>query len=375
MKQLAILILYVSISYCSFAQESSVSLTGYLEKPVKDHVILKRFDGVDYHAVDSVLSPELSFTFNRPDHEINFYAIEIPGKRGWLQFVWDKSITIKLEPDSLWLSQIEGSPETDEYIKYKNSIEPLKKQVIDYSIKFNSASSQDSVKYYMDKQEQVTDSIFRYTLHYIKTSKPTYTSMYMIYWAQSWGKLNKEEVLPYYNLLTDEWKQHFLMKDLMTKLDRKEAIEKSFKEKMLAPTFSAVNAITQEEVTLEKLLLEKKPIVLDFWGIWCGPCIKSIPELKKAHNYLKDKVNFISVAWDSGNKRHQTVSFIKKEGMNWTHLFEDRTKNDLSHLNLVYEIESYPTLILIDAEGRLSKRAEGTEEVKELLEDLYDYKP
>jgi len=42
--------------------------------------------------------------------------------------------------------------------------------------------------------------------------------------------------------------------------------------------------------------LRIKYAVLEFWGTWCGCCIKDIPEMKKYFNKYKTKAMFASIA-------------------------------------------------------------------------------
>ncbi|MGB0918869.1 MAG: TlpA family protein disulfide reductase, partial [Flavobacteriales bacterium] len=39
-------------------------------------------------------------------------------------------------------------------------------------------------------------------------------------------------------------------------------------------------------------------VVLDFWGSWCGPCLRDIPKLMQLHAKYGDKVVFVSVAFE-----------------------------------------------------------------------------
>ena len=40
---------------------------------------------------------------------------------------------------------------------------------------------------------------------------------------------------------------------------------------------------------------KEKYVLLDFWGTWCGPCIKLIPDLKQLQKKYKDLV-IVSIA-------------------------------------------------------------------------------
>lgn len=89
----------------------------------------------------------------------------------------------------------------------------------------------------------------------------------------------------------------------------------------------------------------KKPVVLNFWGTWCPPCRKEIPELVKLHNEYQDKVELVSLAVrDTPTK---VENFSSAQGMEWLMLIAE---NDIL---LKYNVTvGVPTTIFLDKNGK-----------------------
>ncbi|MDE5552222.1 MAG: TlpA family protein disulfide reductase, partial [Muribaculaceae bacterium] len=85
-----------------------------------------------------------------------------------------------------------------------------------------------------------------------------------------------------------------------------------------------------------------KWVVLDFWGSWCGWCVKGFPALKEAYKQYGDKVVIIGIDcneseadWRAGVKQHQ---------LPWLNLYNGNDKK----LYEEYKIEGFPTKAIIN---------------------------
>ena len=91
--------------------------------------------------------------------------------------------------------------------------------------------------------------------------------------------------------------------------------------------------------------ISNKVILLDFWNIHCGPCVKSLPELQKLHDKYKERgVTVISCA--SGNKQ-QTKKFLDKHGYSFPAAMAS------NQMILDYAIRGNPSYFMIDRNGNL----------------------
>lgn len=80
--------------------------------------------------------------------------------------------------------------------------------------------------------------------------------------------------------------------------------KKSVATKKVVPAPPAnLPKVTQIDAVALKDLFKRegenqKPLLVNFWATWCGPCVEEFPDLVKIDNDYKGKIDFITVTLD-----------------------------------------------------------------------------
>ena len=114
--------------------------------------------------------------------------------------------------------------------------------------------------------------------------------------------------------------------------------------------------------------LKGKYVLIDFWGIWCGPCVAEMPEVKEFQEKHKD--NLVVVGINSGDTKEKIEAFVNKNNYGWMQLMSDKKNTPDNFVNR-FNVQGFPTKFIIDRRGKIIKRFVGSgEEAFKMLEEL-----
>lgn len=95
-----------------------------------------------------------------------------------------------------------------------------------------------------------------------------------------------------------------------------------------------------------------KPIFINFWASWCGPCRVEMPDIERI--YQEQKGDLVILAINVGETPEQARDYIAEGG------FTFPVAVDENHaLSEVFTINSYPTSLFISNNGTIMRRASG----------------
>lgn len=197
------------------------------------------------------------------------------------------------------------------------------------------------------------DSTFKATF---RASADSWWGPMLVLYSYSYiTEQNAEE----YNYFSDEVKESFYGKLLHDK------IWPPTMEGKQMPDFHFTNHTDSKAMSLKECLTGKKYLLLDFWASWCKPCRKEIPNIMNLYQkYHAKGFEVVSISADTSAEAWEKA--LKEEKLPW---YNDRD-GEQGICNL-YKVQYYPTLYLLDAEGKVVAKDLRGEELAAKLAELF----
>jgi beta-lactamase regulating signal transducer with metallopeptidase domain/peroxiredoxin len=135
----------------------------------------------------------------------------------------------------------------------------------------------------------------------------------------------------------------------------------------IVPDFSATD-LDGKPISLQQY--RGKVVLLDFWAVWCGPCLGEMPNIKRVYDTYRDQgFDIIGVSLDTDEARLR--NYLKENGIQWRQIFSGQKWE--SPLAQQYGIRAIPTPCLIARDGTLiSREARGLKLEQLVVEALKD---
>ncbi|MGE5138809.1 MAG: TlpA family protein disulfide reductase [Rudaea sp.] len=109
----------------------------------------------------------------------------------------------------------------------------------------------------------------------------------------------------------------------------------------VAPDFT-LPAIDNRKVSLAQF--RGKPVIVNFWATWCGPCNAEMPNLEKV--YQQHKNDIVILAIDQGDSGDQVKGFSEIYHLNFPLILDQKMQ-----VGDRYRVNALPTTVFVDKQG------------------------
>jgi peroxiredoxin len=94
-------------------------------------------------------------------------------------------------------------------------------------------------------------------------------------------------------------------------------------------------------------VLKGKVVLIEFWGTWCGPCVRAMPRIQALHARFKDRgLKVLGISYET---LEVTKPFCEKNGYTFT-IGSDPAKKVCS----IYVKNGWPTSIVLGKDGKVA---------------------
>ena len=130
-----------------------------------------------------------------------------------------------------------------------------------------------------------------------------------------------------------------------------------------APNFELQN-LDGQSVSLNDL--KGKPVLINFWATWCGPCVSEMPYIQEIYDEWSGK-GLIVLAINIGDSSSEAEQFLQNHNLSLPVLLD--TGKVVARR---YNIRGIPTTFFIDKDGIIQEKIIGAFPNKEAIENRLD---
>lgn len=339
-------LLFLSIACTKTEEKKGFIVKGTIRNLIGTQITIQELTPKGLVFIDSAtVAPDGAFEFNGNISERTFCVIQMNNSAAVLVVDSMAEILLNIDANKPEEYTVKGSSETEKLKqllkvnnKYMQLVKTIEGKYAQYGDNIPPVAVQEQIRAEYDSIMKAREVEMQQTTLQLENSLvPYFATNYLM--PQANFDFLKQVDSKYYN----EFAKSKYAQDLHKRI---EVLGKTA-EGSLAPDIVLQDPFGK---TISLSSLRGKTVLVDFWASWCRPCREESPNLVKAYNKYKIRgFEIFSVSLDDNRDAWQKA--INDDKMLWTHV-SDLMKWNSSVVNL-YNIESIPFTVLIDAEGKI----------------------
>ncbi|MBS1714463.1 MAG: TlpA family protein disulfide reductase [Armatimonadetes bacterium] len=108
---------------------------------------------------------------------------------------------------------------------------------------------------------------------------------------------------------------------------------------------------TVDNKKVDNATIKGKPVLIDFWATWCGPCKKASPLLQQLHTKYKSKGLVVIGANGLEDESGPSAASGYAREHKYTYVFTHSNDGLMSK----WAVQALPTMLLVDRTGKVVK--------------------
>ena len=292
----------------------------------------------------------------------------LPSAQYQIPAVPGEEVVLTAEDDSRY--DINGSAFYAQFHEADTAIEeagkPLFAFMADLQAKLDAGASRDSLmKVYQEQLPALQQKIEDAVTGFIKAHPDWEASAAIIPQLQDLDKMKAAAQLLSASVRDGRCKP--LYQNAIDQMETQQKAEEEAAAKQAegieAPDFT-LNDLSGKPLTLSSL--RGKYVILDFWGSWCGWCIKGFPQMKEYYKKYAGKFEILGI--DCNDSETKWKAAVEKHELPWLHVYNPSDSKVLEQ----YGIQGFPTKIVVGPDGKIVKTIVGEDPAfYTLLDELF----
>ena len=309
-----------------------------------------------------LINGKAQFTFDVEGPRL--YNISARHTNGLMNVVMDKGHVATLKAEASYEEQAQGSVPYIRYTNQKVEGTSLQEEYLRRRVNRDALNERYEAYHKITDREEMLKAEKAFFATVDSTFKAAFRASADSWWGpmlilHSYSYINEHNEADY-NLLSESAKESFYGKQLHDKIWPPTMVGKQM------PDFRFINYANGKAMSLKECLAGKKYLLLDFWASWCKPCRKEIPNILKLYKkYHTDGFEVVSISADTSEAAWKKA--LDEEKLPW---YNDR--DGQQGICTLYKVQYYPTIYLLDADGKVVAKDIRGEELAAKLADLFN---